>query len=111
MLTNLAGVREGTPDELEQFVAGRLDVHIQDAKPRIGDWTRVWGPAVYQAPQSHVADNVIYGNTGGDGIALSPNAQFSVELPIANSSRFVLPITIAPASRKRRMTVASNGER
>ena len=60
MLTNLAGVREGTPDELEQFVAGRLDVHIQDAKPRIGDWTRVWGPAVYQAPLSHVADNVMY---------------------------------------------------
>ena len=27
---------------------------------------------------ARIADNVIYGNTGGDGIALSPNAQFSV---------------------------------
>ena len=41
------------------------------------------------------------------GCATGPNAEFSVDEPIANSSMLVLPRMIIPASRSRRVTVAS----
>ncbi len=41
------------------------------------------------------------------GFSVGPKAEFSVDEPIANSSRFVLPIAIAPAARSRPTTVAS----
>ena len=41
------------------------------------------------------------------GLRVGPNAEFSVLDPIANSSRLVLPITTAPAARRRVTTVAS----
>ena len=41
------------------------------------------------------------------GLRVVPNAEFSVELPIANSSRLVLPSGIRPAARSRATTVAS----
>jgi hypothetical protein len=41
------------------------------------------------------------------GLRVGPNAEFSVELPMANSSRLVLPMTMAPASASRSTTVAS----
>src|SRR5688572_5315337 len=47
--------------------------------------------------------------SGASGLRVGPNALFSVDDPIANSSRFVLPIITAPASRKRSMTVAVYG--
>jgi hypothetical protein len=43
---------------------------------------------------------------GSQGLRVSPRAEFSVELPIANSSRLVLPIRIAPASSRRSTTWA-----
>ena len=43
------------------------------------------------------------------GLRVGPNALFSVLLPIANSSRLVLPITTAPASRSVVTMVASYG--
>jgi len=43
---------------------------------------------------------------GSQGLRLGPNAEFSVEDPIANSSRFVRPITTAPASRSFATAVA-----
>ena len=45
------------------------------------------------------------------GFFVGPNALFSVEEPIANSSRLVFAITTAPAARKRSTTVASYGGR
>src|SRR5215207_2068546 len=45
------------------------------------------------------------------GFRVGPNAEFSVLEPIANSSRFVLPTTTAPAARSRSTTVASYGGR
>src|SRR6202167_873471 len=45
------------------------------------------------------------------GLWLGPNAEFSVEEPIANSSMFVLPRMIAPACLSRRVIVASYGGR
>ena len=41
------------------------------------------------------------------GLCVGPKAEFSVELPMANSSMLVLPSAIAPAARKSSTTVAS----
>jgi hypothetical protein len=46
--------------------------------------------------------------SGSHGFRVGPNAEFSVEEPIANSSMFVLPISGRPASRQRAATVESN---
>src|SRR5690349_24869277 len=45
------------------------------------------------------------------GLRVGPNAEFSVDDPIANSSRLVLPTITAPAARKRCTAVASYGGR
>src|SRR5947199_8487457 len=45
------------------------------------------------------------------GLRVGPKAEFSVDEPMANSSRFVLPTTIAPASCSRETMVASYGGR
>src|SRR5437763_10885404 len=47
---------------------------------------------------------------GSHGFRVGPNAECSVEEPIANSSRFVFAAIAAPAARSRLITVASNGE-
>src|SRR5919106_2047114 len=43
------------------------------------------------------------------GLRTGPNAEFSFEDPIANSSQFVFPTITAPAASRRRTTVASYG--
>src|SRR4051812_9296625 len=43
------------------------------------------------------------------GFLAGPNAEFSFDDPIANSSQLVLPMTIAPAASRRSMTVALYG--
>src|SRR6266566_4575410 len=43
------------------------------------------------------------------GLIVGPNAEFSVDEPIANSSQFVFPTTIAPACSSFATTVASYG--
>src|SRR5580658_1388317 len=43
------------------------------------------------------------------GFRTGPYAEFSFELPMANSSQLVLPRITAPASSRRSMTVASYG--
>src|SRR5687767_2383675 len=48
---------------------------------------------------------------GSCGLRVGPNAEFCVELPMANSSRLVLPTRTAPASRRRVTVVASYGGR
>jgi hypothetical protein len=44
---------------------------------------------------------------GSCGLRVGPNAEFSVDEPMANSSRLVLPTRTAPAARSRSTTVAS----
>ncbi len=46
--------------------------------------------------------------SGSHGFRVGPNAEFSVDEPIANSSMFVLPSSGRPASRQRAATVESN---
>src|SRR3954453_21904777 len=48
---------------------------------------------------------------GSHGLRAGPNAECSVDEPIANSSRFVLPTMLQPPARKRATAVASKGER
>src|SRR5215510_6020834 len=43
------------------------------------------------------------------GLRAGPNAEFSVDEPIANSSQLVLPTMTAPAALRRSTAVASNG--
>src|SRR2546421_12859828 len=43
------------------------------------------------------------------GLRVGPNAEFSVDDPIANSSQLVLPMTTAPAASRRATTVALYG--
>ena len=43
---------------------------------------------------------------GSCGCFVGPKAEFSVELPMANSSRLVLPMGMAPAATSRSTTVA-----
>ena len=45
------------------------------------------------------------------GLRVGPKAEFSVELPMANSSILVLPSAMAPADRSFSTTVASYGGR
>src|SRR5882724_7411154 len=48
---------------------------------------------------------------GSQGLRIGPNALFSPDEPIANSSMLVLPTRTASAARSRATTVASNGGR
>src|SRR3954454_14832558 len=48
---------------------------------------------------------------GSWGLRVGPNAEFSVDEPMANSSRLVLPTNTAPAPARRDTTVASYGGR
>src|SRR2546421_7759631 len=48
---------------------------------------------------------------GSRGLRVAPNAEFSVDDPIANSSRLVLAIGTAPAASTRSTTVAVYGGR
>ena len=43
------------------------------------------------------------------GFLTGPNAEFSFEEPMANSSQLVLPTTTAPAANNRSITVALYG--
>ena len=49
--------------------------------------------------------------SGSQGLRVGPWIECSVEEPIANSSMFVTPIEIAPASHSRSTQVAEKGER
>jgi Lipase (class 3) len=60
MLSNLAISQTGTVGDLERYLAEHIDMHLAASKRDIGAWTRAWGPAVFQAPGSSVADNVMY---------------------------------------------------
>ena len=47
--------------------------------------------------------------SGAHGLRVGPNAECSVDEPIANSSQLVLPMTIAPARSRRSTTAAEYG--
>lgn len=60
MMSNLAASQKGSPDQIEQYLAGQIDKFLAQMKSDIGTWTRAWGPAVFQLPGSSIADNAMY---------------------------------------------------
>ena len=64
-LSTLAGTpsdQHGTTAELEAYAHKIIAATLANAaiQALIGEWSLVWGPAVYQAPGSEVADNAFY---------------------------------------------------
>jgi hypothetical protein len=63
MLTNMAVRMAGTPQALQQQLANELTAYLDDPGMRknIGEWSVVWGPAVWQNPKrSTVLENAMY---------------------------------------------------
>ena len=60
MLSSIRAPLTGTVQEVEQALAADLDTQLQALVTSIGPWQIVWGPAVYQAPGSNHADNVMF---------------------------------------------------
>jgi hypothetical protein len=55
----------GDVSELEAFAYKYIVGQLLESDPFIGEWEVVWGPAVYQAPLSKVADNTIFAAQAG----------------------------------------------
>lgn len=60
VLANIGSSLHGSANDIEKELLTMLDGALQFFKPGIGAWSVAWGPAVYQAPLSKVADNAIY---------------------------------------------------
>lgn len=62
--------KHGTAEELQQGLQSAIATYLANPQLQglIGDgWSQVWGPVVWQAPGSTVADNamVVFFNAGG----------------------------------------------
>jgi hypothetical protein len=68
-LANLGSTIIGSADQIEASLASTIDAQLMNFQPEIGTWTVVWGPAVFQAPGSIRADNVMYVAQGGPDTA------------------------------------------
>jgi hypothetical protein len=69
VFSNLGSTITGTVDHIEAALASTIDAQLVNFQPEIGTWTVVWGPAVFQAPGSIRADNVMYVARGGPDTA------------------------------------------
>jgi hypothetical protein len=79
--------QQGNPDALASALAGLLNEFYARAETKIGTWSTVWGPAVFESepgPTSY-ADNVMYVAANADnsvylvGIAgTSPNSKYDI---------------------------------
>jgi hypothetical protein len=65
IFANLGSTITGTVSQIEPALASTIDTQLISFQPEIGTWTVVWGPAVFQAPGSIRADNVMYVARGG----------------------------------------------
>ncbi|MGH9962560.1 MAG: hypothetical protein ACREBC_36510 [Pyrinomonadaceae bacterium] len=61
MYSTLGSGLNGTVDQIESATLKRIttDLELASVIADIGTWSVIWGPAVYQAPASNVADNVM----------------------------------------------------
>lgn len=61
-IANMPSGRHGTVSELQTYAKTVISAVFlnSDIIDLIGKWKLVWGPAVYQAPKSTVADNAMY---------------------------------------------------
>jgi hypothetical protein len=70
MLSNLGSGIEGTVAEIESKAFTAINAELSSAEPAIGKWSVIWGPAVYQAPNSKIADNVMVVFQAGAGSSI-----------------------------------------
>ncbi len=78
-LANLGSTITGTLEHIEAAIAGTIAIQLRSFQPEIGSWTVVWGPAIYLAPASDRADNVMY-VAKGDQIQRPPDSSSSLSL-------------------------------
>jgi hypothetical protein len=72
MISSSTANREGTVPELEKLVVDKFEAVTNGYPQYLGArWSLEWGPVVYQAPDSKVADNTVFVAKGvGTGRAL-----------------------------------------
>jgi len=68
MLSNVGWNKQGTLDVIEEETANAINKILNERETRdeIGSWNVIWGPAIYQAPLSDRADNVMVVFQAGD---------------------------------------------
>lgn len=69
VLANLGSTITGALDHIEAALTSTIQTQLLNFQPEIGTWTVAWGPAVYQAPGSNRADNVMYVAQAGSDTA------------------------------------------
>jgi Lipase (class 3) len=60
MWAELGSSMKGSVIDIETKLEAEIKADLQTARPEIGEWELVWGPAVFQAFPSIFADNTIY---------------------------------------------------
>jgi Lipase (class 3) len=70
MISNLGSGIQGTVAEIESKTYQAINAELSTQEPTIGRWSVIWGPAVYQAKNSDVADNVMVAFRAGTDSAI-----------------------------------------
>lgn len=70
MISNLGSNFKGTIAEIEAATYQAINTQLSGLTDEIGSWGVIWGPAVYQAPASDLADNVMVVFQAGAGSAV-----------------------------------------
>jgi len=77
-LSNLGSCVTGTVDQIEAYLTRAITSVLDRLRGDIGPWQVVWGPAVYQAWDSDLADNVMYVAKGTFDPAQPPQLVVSI---------------------------------
>jgi Lipase (class 3) len=77
-LSNLGSCVTGTIDQIEAYLTRAITSVLDCLRGDIGPWQVVWGPAVYQAWDSDLADNVMYVAKGTFDPAQPPQLVVSI---------------------------------
>lgn len=60
LFSNLAAFQKGKVTELEAQLYKDIETELETYAEQLGSWSILWGPAIYQAPCSEVADSALY---------------------------------------------------
>lgn len=67
MLSGLGSCFTGPVDQIESNLLTEIGERLRAFEAELGEWQVAWGPAVYQAPLSSMADNVMFVAQSGAG--------------------------------------------
>jgi hypothetical protein len=70
MISNSGSSFSGTLAQIEALTAQQIKNYLNEESTNIGPWEVIWGPAIYQAFGSDVADNVMVVFQAGAGSAV-----------------------------------------